>query len=61
MKYTYRKQPLPGSPRVEWTLLRDGKPVVTDIASDEGSVRKAANAAAKFFIERNQEARRVAG
>lgn len=33
----------PGSTRVRWTLFRDGKPVVTDIAEN----RKAAHTAAR--------------
>jgi hypothetical protein len=56
MKYTYRKRPLPGSPRVESTLLRDGRPVVTDIAANDDCVRAAVAAALRCFVRRPREA-----
>jgi hypothetical protein len=44
---------------VEWTLLRDGQPVVTDIANDGPGALEAALRAAKFLESRQQEQSRV--
>jgi hypothetical protein len=56
MKYTYNRKPLPASTRVEWTLFRDGEPVVTDIAADWPSAGAAAFKAGRFFQARDRQA-----